>query len=116
MQEYPTIQKRAQAEIDAVVGIERPPSFHDRADLPFINALCKEILRYNPPVPAGMSLNPCAPTLKQIINTNRCSSQIFDGRPARWVLHPERNSSYCEHRVSSPAFQRTHLVFAHNRI
>jgi len=56
MQRYPEIQKQAQAEIDAVVGINRLPSFSDRPDLPYLNALCKELLRHNVPLPAGMAM------------------------------------------------------------
>lgn len=32
---HPEVQRRAQAEIDAVVGADRLPSFEDRAELPF---------------------------------------------------------------------------------
>ncbi|KAI0037869.1 cytochrome P450, partial [Auriscalpium vulgare] len=39
---YPDVQTRAQAEIDAVIGRERLPSFSDRASLPYIEAMCKE--------------------------------------------------------------------------
>ncbi|KAK7888839.1 hypothetical protein WMY93_024399 [Mugilogobius chulae] len=35
---YPDIQKRVQAEIDAVVGSSRPPSMQDRDDLHYTNA------------------------------------------------------------------------------
>jgi Cytochrome P450 len=44
---YPEIQKKAQAEIDAVVGPNRLPDFHDRPSLPYINAVIKESLRWN---------------------------------------------------------------------
>ena len=53
MQEHPEIQKRAQAELDTVVGRGRLPSFEDRSNLPYITALCKEILRHNPPIAPG---------------------------------------------------------------
>ncbi len=36
---FPDIQAKAQAEIDAVVGNDRLPGFHDREHLPYINAL-----------------------------------------------------------------------------
>jgi len=55
MQEHPDIQKQIQAELDAVVGRERLPSFNDQPDLPYIGALRKELLRYEPPAPAGTS-------------------------------------------------------------
>lgn len=36
---YPEVQLRAQAEIDAVVGNDRLPTFSDRESLPYVNAL-----------------------------------------------------------------------------
>ena len=42
----PQAQKRAQAEIDAVVGQGRLPDFTDRDSLPFIDCLVKEVMRY----------------------------------------------------------------------
>ncbi|KAG1781057.1 cytochrome P450 [Suillus placidus] len=44
---FPDVQKKAQAEIDAVVGPDRLPSFADRDSLPYIEALVKEVLRWN---------------------------------------------------------------------
>ncbi|KAG1878399.1 cytochrome P450 [Suillus tomentosus] len=44
---FPDVQKKAQAEIDAVVGPYRLPSFADRASLPYVEALTKEVLRWN---------------------------------------------------------------------
>ena len=50
---YPEIQKKAQTEIDAVVGPNRLPDFHDRHFLPYINAILKETLRWNLVAPLG---------------------------------------------------------------
>ncbi|KAG2739378.1 cytochrome P450 [Suillus brevipes Sb2] len=50
---FPDLQKKAQAEIDAVVGPDRPPSFADRNSLPYIEALVKEVLRWNVISPTG---------------------------------------------------------------
>lgn len=50
---FPDVQKKAQAEIDAVVGPDRLPSLADRASLPYIEALAKEVLRWNVVVPIG---------------------------------------------------------------
>ena len=44
---YPEVQKKAQAEIDAVIGPNRLPDFHDRPSLPYINAVVKESSRWN---------------------------------------------------------------------
>lgn len=45
---FPDIQLKAQEEIDRVVGASRLPSFQDRDQLPYINGLVKEILRWWP--------------------------------------------------------------------
>ncbi|KAG2158981.1 cytochrome P450 [Suillus bovinus] len=50
---FPDVQKKAQAEIDAVVGPDRLPSFADQDSLPYIGALVKEALRWHPVIPAG---------------------------------------------------------------
>ena len=49
----PEIQTIAQKELDAVTGRERLPMFEDRSSLPFVDAICKEVLRWRPVVPMG---------------------------------------------------------------
>ncbi|KAG1781056.1 cytochrome P450 [Suillus placidus] len=51
---FPDVQKKAQAEIDAVVGTARLPSFADRDSLPYTEALVKEVLRWNVVAPTGI--------------------------------------------------------------
>ncbi|KAG0694046.1 cytochrome P450 [Suillus ampliporus] len=51
---YPEVQKHAQAEIDAVVGQDKFPTFEDRDKLPYIGALIQEILRWAPVAPQGL--------------------------------------------------------------
>jgi cytochrome P450 len=53
---YPQVAAMAQAEIDLVVGSERLPSFADRDNLPFINALVLEVHRWHAVAPTGMSM------------------------------------------------------------
>ncbi|KAG6842992.1 hypothetical protein H0H93_002633, partial [Arthromyces matolae] len=48
---HPDVLKKAQAELDAVVGTERLPTFEDRQYLPYIDALTKEVLRWNAVAP-----------------------------------------------------------------
>ena len=48
---HPEIQKRAQAELDAVVGPSRIPTFSDASSLPYVQAVVKEVLRWRPPLP-----------------------------------------------------------------
>jgi len=50
---YPEVQTRAQQELDSVVGRDRLPEFIDRPQLPYINALVKELFRWNPVAPLG---------------------------------------------------------------
>lgn len=50
---HPDIQRKAQAEIDVVVGQNRLPAFADRSKLPYIDAIIREVLRWRPPVPLG---------------------------------------------------------------
>ncbi|KAI0300590.1 cytochrome P450 [Multifurca ochricompacta] len=51
---YPEVQKRAQAELDNVVGRTRIPSFSDIQHLPYIRAMVKEALRWRPVDPVGL--------------------------------------------------------------
>lgn len=53
----PSVQKKAQAEIDRVVGAHgRLPTIEDRPRLPYVEAVMKEAMRWNPVVPMGKSL------------------------------------------------------------
>jgi cytochrome P450 len=49
----PEAQKKAQAEIDAVVGQDRLPDFDDEASLPYVAAVMKESLRWRNVTPIG---------------------------------------------------------------
>ncbi|KAJ7598124.1 cytochrome P450 [Mycena floridula] len=51
---YPDVQAKVQAEMDAVIGRDRLPTFEDRENLPYLEALIKEILRYHNPAPSGV--------------------------------------------------------------
>jgi cytochrome P450 len=51
----PSIQKKAQAELDAVVGKDRLPTNKDKADLPYIRSIMAEVARWAPPVPLCLS-------------------------------------------------------------
>jgi cytochrome P450 len=53
---HPEIQARAQEELDKVVGSNQLPDFSDREELPYVEALFKEILRMYPSVPLGKYL------------------------------------------------------------
>lgn len=54
MIQHPEILRKAQKEIDSVVGNTRLPTFSDRANLPYMDALVCESLRVSSPVPLGL--------------------------------------------------------------
>jgi len=51
---FPEVQRRAQAELDAVVGRNCLPTFDDAPRLPYVRAIVEEILRWRPSVPLGI--------------------------------------------------------------
>ncbi|KAI0774005.1 cytochrome P450 [Fomes fomentarius] len=50
---FPEVQRKAQAELDAVIGPDRIPTLEDRERLPYLNAVYLEILRWIPVAPMG---------------------------------------------------------------
>jgi cytochrome P450 len=51
---YPEVQQKAQQELDRVVGTSRLPTFEDRKNLPYIEAVVKETFRWHPLAPLGL--------------------------------------------------------------
>ncbi|ROV94041.1 hypothetical protein VMCG_08273 [Cytospora schulzeri] len=51
---YPEAQRRAQEEIDRVIGTDRLPTFEDRNNLPYVEAVVKEVFRTQPIAPMGL--------------------------------------------------------------
>jgi hypothetical protein len=47
----PEVQMMPQKELDAVTKREHLPKFEDRLKLPFVDAICKEVIRWKPVVP-----------------------------------------------------------------
>ncbi|KAK2467136.1 hypothetical protein APHAL10511_000685 [Amanita phalloides] len=50
----PDVQKKAQAELDAVIGSDRLPNLADRDNLPYVHAIVLEVLRWNTVTPIGV--------------------------------------------------------------
>lgn len=48
---HPTVQKRGQAEVDAVTQRLRLPTFADRPSLPYVDCIMKELIRWAVPTP-----------------------------------------------------------------
>ncbi|KAG6805871.1 hypothetical protein H0H93_003926 [Arthromyces matolae] len=53
MSMHPEVQVKAREEIEKVVGTDRFPTFEDRHNLPYINAICREVFRVHTVVPNG---------------------------------------------------------------
>ncbi|KAF8977284.1 cytochrome P450 [Cyathus striatus] len=51
---FPEFQKKAQQDIDQVVGKSRLPELSDRSSLPYVEAVMQEVLRWNTAVPSGI--------------------------------------------------------------
>ncbi|KAH9849795.1 cytochrome P450 [Lenzites betulinus] len=51
---YPEVQRKAQAELDAVIGTDRLPEFADQDSLPYIHAVVQECLRWQNVFPLGL--------------------------------------------------------------
>ncbi|GAO15621.1 uncharacterized protein UV8b_04798 [Ustilaginoidea virens] len=50
---FPEVQRKAQREIDAVVGPDRLPGLQDQERLPYVSAVAKEALRWFPVAPVN---------------------------------------------------------------
>ena len=75
MTRYPEVQKKAQQELDAVVGNDRLPTIADREHLPYLRALVSEVLRWYPIGPLGrllrVDLSPRVCNTTQVSLTSR---------------------------------------------
>jgi cytochrome P450 len=67
---YPEVQRKAQEEIDRVIGNSRLPDHLDQDDLPYVQAVLKEVLRWHPVTPLSTSLP------SSVQNTNTTALQV----------------------------------------
>lgn len=49
------VQKKAQGEIDLTIGRERLPDLSDRGQLPYITAICREVMRWKVITPLAIT-------------------------------------------------------------
>ncbi|KAL5514759.1 hypothetical protein ACEPAG_2075 [Sanghuangporus baumii] len=52
---YPETMRRGQEELDRIIGRNTLPTMDDKANLPYITAICKEVLRYQPVTPLAVA-------------------------------------------------------------
>ena len=48
MLHFPEVMRRAQEELDNVIGFDRMPDYEDRDSLPYLQAVMNETLRWRP--------------------------------------------------------------------
>ena len=83
----PDVQKKAQAEVDYVVGTERLPTLSDRGRLPYIEALMKELLRWNTVAPTGIA--------RHMLSQVDCVTHGFTGAGIPHRL--TKDDTYCDY-------------------
>ncbi|OSX59347.1 hypothetical protein POSPLADRAFT_1150256 [Postia placenta MAD-698-R-SB12] len=105
---YPEAQRKAQAEIDAVIGNDRLPTLADRDKLPYVTALCWEVLRWQPVVPLGFPHCPVkddihagylipkgtlvSPNIWKFLHDPDTYANPFDFEPERFIASPGKTA------------------------
>ncbi|KAG1795220.1 cytochrome P450, partial [Suillus variegatus] len=69
---FPDEQAKVQAELDAVVGRDRVPTFADEQSLPHLHAFISEALRWRPLVPSGMAHRTTKEVIWAVYQKNYC--------------------------------------------
>ncbi|KAG2070794.1 cytochrome P450, partial [Suillus decipiens] len=93
---FPEEQAKVQAEIDAVIGRERAPTFADRPSLPRLDAFISEASRWRPMVTEGVphrtteDENYCIPAGTTVIGNHWAISRDPDVYPEPDAFKPQR--------------------------
>jgi cytochrome P450 family 619 len=72
---FPEVQKKAHAEIDAVVGNSRMPTWADYNSLPYVAMIVKETMRWRPTAPVAF---PHAMSEGTLAASRACSTERAD--------------------------------------
>jgi hypothetical protein len=103
---YPDVQVKARREIDELIsgGSPRLPTLVDRPNLPYVNAIVKEVYRWNPSVPLGMlMIRSFGQSFCILTNLyNRATSSPQQGRRLSQLPHLTRNNCLAQHLVYAP--------------
>lgn len=105
---YPEIQRRAQEELDRVVGRDRLPTVEDETQLPYVHAIVKEIERCHNPFWLG---TPHVASENFTYNGNFIPKDTVVVLNT-WTMHHDQDrhnkpmdfnvSSQCQERMSRP--------------
>lgn len=124
----PDAQKKAHAELSAVVGDNRSPTFDDEQSLPYIRAIGKETLRMRPLTLFGAPHQnttdmtyknyfiPSGTVLSVSYNVFHYDpdryEEPFKFRPDRYLNHPEKSGVYVN---AADPYERDHFAFGNGR-
>ena len=102
---HPDVVKNAQAELDSIVGTTRMPTFDDQSQLPYINAIVKEVLRWRPVSAGGIPhavtqddsyMGYTIPKGATVIGNHwslHLDEDVYEDayafNPTRWIDHPD---------------------------
>ncbi|KAG1731428.1 cytochrome P450 [Suillus lakei] len=94
---FPEEQAQVQAELDAVIGRHRAPTFSNQQSLPRLQAFISEALRWRPPLPTGALAhrtthdeNYCIPAGTTIFGNHWSISRDPDAYPEPDAFRPQR--------------------------
>ena len=76
------IQEKAQEELDRVIGHDRLPTFSDRPNLPYIDAVLRETIRCFPVLPTCALLSLLYPSLSlttSLVYRNPVEDDVYNG-------------------------------------
>jgi len=121
---YPEVQHRAQAEIDSVIGRDRLPAPEDKDLLPYVGAICKEILRWRVVTPLGVTLKTLHDDVYNgqyipkgtnilwnawaLAHDPKVFSDPYSFKPERWL--DSNGSSINEEFIAAFGYGRRHCV------
>ena len=91
---HPDVQRKAQKQLDDVVGTDRLPEFKDIAFLPYVEAIVKELFRWHPVTPLGTLLDRSTCEPANFFLSHSCRPYIRWGWWIQWIFHTER---YIDH-------------------
>jgi hypothetical protein len=93
---YPEVQRKAQAEIDQIVGSSRLPDFSDEVALPYVQAVLKEALRWHPVTPLGGSLSVAAiiSLMMKVLLSQPCRTGSLRATPTKDITFLQAQLSY----------------------
>lgn len=106
----PEAVRKAQAELDAVIGPDRLPTFEDMDKLPYIHAMIEETFRWRHILPTGIPhattqddyyngyLIPKKSTIIPLFIAMRNDASLFDNpsqfRPERWLGKQQQSANF----------------------